>query len=143
MIIIICRSHHSNSAQTTNVWNPGKTYMYYRVLKLIFFYVSFMGKAFKLLIYVWICTSEYFNKFFFWPGNFVGLLYGTHLYECIRLYVARRISIYLFKEESRLFCCYSNFKWFMSTKTQWREIFCLYLCKIKRKCLMLLLKIEF
>lgn len=61
---------------------------------------------------------------FFWPGNFVVYCMILNTAQLVRVlfYVARGISIYLFKEESWLFCCYSNFKWFMSTKTQWRDI---------------------
>lgn len=43
-----------------------------------------MGKAFKLLIYVWICTSEYFNKFFFGLGISLGY---CMVHTCMSVYV--------------------------------------------------------
>lgn len=100
-----------------------------------------MGKAFKLLIYVWICKSEYFNNFFLLPGNFVGYYMVTHLYECTFMLHDEYLFIYSKKSHG----CFVVIQILSGLWAQRHngEIFCLYLRKIKGKCLMLLLKIEF
>lgn len=89
--------------------------------KINFFYVSFMGKAFKLLIYMYeyVRANILINIFLAWEFRWIPYdIPNKHLYECMFM-VARGISIYLFKEESWLFCCYSNFKWFMRHKERY------------------------